>query len=96
LQRVLKVFASHADNIRKVTAFSQQDMLMDFYTTELAVPQLQIMLLLPAGTVTLLPGRIKLALLVKYFLAAYWGYILNVDLFLSIGSIDTLTAIYFG
>jgi hypothetical protein len=42
-----------------------------FYTTELAVPMSQMVLLLICTTVALLFGRIKLALLVNYLFAFY-------------------------
>lgn len=56
-------------------------MIMDlFYCTELAVPVAQLVLLLICTTVALLFGRIKLALIVNYLFALFWGYFLNRDL----------------
>jgi len=56
-----------------------------FYTTELAVPMSQMVLLLICTTVALLFGRIKLALLVNYLFALFWGYILNRDVLIGFG-----------
>ena len=56
-----------------------------FYTTELAVPMSQMVLLLICTTVALLFGRIKLALLVNYLFALFWGYVLNRDVLIGFG-----------
>jgi len=52
-----------------------------FYDSTLMIPAIQMGMLLSITTVTLLFGRIKLALLVTYLFTLYWGYILNKDLF---------------
>ncbi len=51
-----------------------------FLTMKVSVPLIQIALLLLLSTLALLFGRIKLALLVNYIFALYWGYILNEEL----------------
>jgi hypothetical protein len=51
-------------------------------STQLAVPSLQLVLLLILSTVTLLVGRLRLALFINYGFTLYWGYILNIDLFI--------------
>jgi hypothetical protein len=56
-----------------------------FYTTELTVPMSQMVLLLICTTVALLFGRVKLALLVNYLFALFWGYILNRELLIGSG-----------
>lgn len=56
-----------------------------FYSTELAVPVAQLVLLLICSTVALLFGRIKLALLVNYLFALFWGYFLNRDFLIDSG-----------
>ena len=54
-------------------------------STQLSVPLLQVAMLLVLSTVALLFGRIKLALLVNYCFTLYWGYFLNLDLFIEKG-----------
>jgi len=60
-----------------------------FYATELTVPLSQMVFLLICTTVALLFGRVKLALLVNYLFALFWGYILNRELL--IGSGETVS-----
>jgi hypothetical protein len=48
-----------------------------FYSMELSIPLVQMALLLILNTLSLLFGRIKLALLITYLFTLYWGYILN-------------------
>ncbi|MBW1769650.1 MAG: hypothetical protein JRJ17_00525, partial [Deltaproteobacteria bacterium] len=48
-----------------------------FMLAELTVPLFHIALLLALSTLALLLGRVKLALLVNYLFALYWGYIFN-------------------
>jgi hypothetical protein len=62
-----------------------------FYATELTVPLSQMVLLLICTTVALLFGWVKLALLVNYLFAFFWGYILNRELLIGSGE----TASYF-
>jgi len=56
-----------------------------FYATELSVPMSQMVLLLICTTIALLFGRIKLALLVNYLFALFWGFILNKDVLIGSG-----------
>lgn len=56
-----------------------------FYATELSVPMSQMVLLLICTTVALLFGRIKLALLVNYLFALFWGFILNKEVLIGSG-----------
>ena len=69
-----------------------------FHTTELAIPLFQVALLLMLGTLALLFGRIKLALLINYLFTFYWGYILNREhLFGSnLEKVGHFNALYFG
>ncbi|MBU0987740.1 MAG: hypothetical protein KKH68_10870 [Proteobacteria bacterium] len=71
---------------------------MEFlYATELSIPLFQILLLLVLGTLSLLFGKVKLALLTNYIFALYWGYFLNRDLLLeSMVKTEYFTLIYFG
>ena len=48
-----------------------------FYSAEVTVPIFQIALLLLLSTLVLLFGRVKLALLINYLFALYWGFLAN-------------------
>ena len=52
-----------------------------FLSTELSVPILQIVMLLVLSTISLIFGRIRLALLINYCFTLYWGYVSNLSLF---------------
>jgi len=65
-------------------------------TTELTVPLIQIMLLLSLSTSILIIGRIRLALLINYLFALYWGYVFNADLFNSLEKAGLFNSIYVG
>ena len=69
-----------------------------FYSTELSIPVIQIVLLLILSTLALLFGRTKLALLINYVFTMYWGYFLSVDKFADSGfqGVNTFSMIYFG
>jgi len=70
-----------------------------FYATELSVPMSQMVLLLICTTVALLFGRIKLALLVNYLFALFWGFILNREVLIGSGKLAShfiYTYILFG
>jgi uncharacterized membrane protein len=67
-----------------------------FQTTQLAVPLMQIMLLLSLSTVILIIGRIRLALCINYLFALYWGYVFNADLFNSLEKASVFNSVYIG
>jgi hypothetical protein len=69
-----------------------------FQTTQLAVPLNQIALLLTFGTLALLFGRLRLALLINYVFTLYWGYVFNRDLLFGVKleGLDYFSAAYFG
>ncbi|MCK4786647.1 MAG: hypothetical protein KAV87_23005 [Desulfobacteraceae bacterium] len=68
-----------------------------FYTTELAVPVSQTVVLLMLVTISLLFGRVKLALLINYVFVLYWGYFYNQDLLLNnVEGINYFLVFYFG
>ncbi|MFP4474143.1 MAG: hypothetical protein ACLFOY_01195 [Desulfatibacillaceae bacterium] len=71
---------------------------MEFlYKTELSIPLIQIILLLLFSTLSLLFGRVKLALVINYVFALYWGYFLNRDtVFGDTGTAPWFTPVYFG
>ena len=69
-----------------------------FMLAELTVPLFHIALLLVLSTLALLLRRVKLALLVNYLFALYWGYIFNRELLVGsdLEKLDHFTALYFG
>ena len=68
------------------------------YTTELTIPMYQVGLLMVLTTFGLLFSRIKLALLINFLFALYWGYWLNRENVIGTGipEIDAFTIGYFG
>ena len=68
------------------------------YTTELTIPMYQVGLLMVLTTLGLLFSRIKLALLINFLFALYWGYWLNRENVIGTGipEIDAFTIGYFG
>jgi len=64
----------------------------------LSVPLLHVVLLLVFNTLALFGGRVKLALLVNYLFALYWGYVSNRELFVGaeIEKPGCFDAAYFG
>ena len=50
-----------------------------FYSTELAIPISQMILLLFSSTLALLFGRVRLALMINYLFTLYWGYLYQKD-----------------
>ncbi|MFA4916071.1 MAG: hypothetical protein WC560_05300 [Syntrophales bacterium] len=68
------------------------------YSTQLAIPLFQVLLLLVLSTIALLFGRLRIALFTNYCFTLYWGYISNLDLFTKAGAFkfDTFTFTYFG
>jgi hypothetical protein len=69
-----------------------------FFSSEIAIPLFQFMLLLTLITFAFLFGYLKLALLINYCFAMYWGYILNVDIFTGKGDLilNPFTYVYMG
>ncbi|MDD5712762.1 MAG: hypothetical protein PHY31_08415 [Smithellaceae bacterium] len=66
--------------------------------TQLAIPLLQVVLLLTLTTLALLFGQIKFALLVNYCFTLYWGYLSNTALYSDTGAfvLDSFSISYFG
>ncbi len=72
---------------------------MEFFcVTELVIPAVQMALLLALNTLSLLFGRIKLALLITYSFTLYWGYVLNREYLMETGpeGMGGFVFIYFG
>ena len=71
--------------------------MLDFLTeTTLAIPMIQIILLMLFSTLTLLFGKLRLALLINYIFILNWAYILNQDLLLGIAptKFQYISAVY--
>ena len=68
-----------------------------FLNTTLAVPTIQIVLLLLLSTLALLFGKTKLALIINYIFTLYWAYFFNRDRLVGYGleKFDHITMIYF-
>ena len=67
------------------------------YSLNVSVPMSQIAILLVLSTISLLYGRVKLALLVNYLFTVYWGYFSNKDFFTNLtGFPEYFVYIYFG
>lgn len=68
-----------------------------FFTTELAVPLFQIIILLLFSTLSLLFGKVRLALLINYVFTFYWAYVFNRDSLMGMGlnKFDQYTLMYF-
>jgi hypothetical protein len=68
------------------------------YSTELSVPLFQIAFLLTLTTLSLLFGKIKLALLINYLFTLYWGFIFNKGVLFSStpGELTNFAFVYFG
>jgi hypothetical protein len=66
--------------------------------TQIAVPLSQVALLLGLSTLTLLFGRIKVALIINYCFTLYWGFFLNPNFLSDKGDliINNYTFAYFG
>jgi uncharacterized membrane protein len=67
-------------------------------STQLAVPALQLILLLILSTIALLVGFLRLALVINYCFTLYWGYAANFDLFIAqrVENLSGYTFLYFG
>ena len=65
--------------------------------TTLSIPMIQIVLLMLFSTLTLLFGKLRLALLINYVFILNWAYILNRDLLIGMDptKFQYLTTVYF-
>ncbi len=68
-----------------------------FFSTELAVPLFQIIILMLFSTLALLFGKVRLALIINYLFTFYWAYIFNQDNLMGLGidRFDRYKLIYF-
>jgi hypothetical protein len=65
-----------------------------FYSTELAIPISQMILLLFSSTLALLFGRVRLALMINYLFTLYWGYLYQKDVLFE-ASLQSIIYLYF-
>ncbi len=68
--------------LRKCSGRTQErrwSMLETLQSTYLSIPVSQVMMLLFLSTMALFFGRLKLALLINYGFALFWGYISNIN-----------------
>ena len=65
-------------------------------STQFTVPMSQIVLLLGIGTMALICGRLKLALLTNYCFTLYWGYVPQLSLLTDSSQFNKFTFAYFG
>jgi hypothetical protein len=72
-------------------------MLEYFLNTSLTIPIVQLILLMFISTVSLLFGKLKLALIVNYLFTLHWAYIANRDKLMSMNSenFELFSMIYF-
>jgi hypothetical protein len=70
------------------------DFLME---TTLSIPMFQIVLLMLLSTLSLLFGKLRLALVINYLFILNWAYILNQDFLISIAptKFQYISALYF-
>ena len=63
----------------------------------LSIPMVQLILLMLMSTMSLLFGKLKLALLINYLFTLHWGYILNRNNLMDMGfeNFQLFTFIYF-
>ena len=71
---------------------------MEFITdTYLSIPMIQIILLMLLSTISLLFGKLKLALIINYLFTLHWAYISNRDSLvgMDIENFGLISTIYF-
>ena len=75
-----------------------EDLMEFFYSTQVSIPIIQMSMLLILSTITLLFGKVKLALLINYMFTLYWGYGFGWEYLSKAGfsNLDHFTYIYFG
>ena len=75
-----------------------EDLMEFFYSTQVSIPIIQMSMLLILSTITLLFGKVKLALLINYMFTLYWGYGFGWEYLSKSGfsNLDHFTYIYFG
>jgi len=72
-------------------------MLEFMLNTNLAIPMIQLILLMLMSTISLLFGKLRLALIINYLFILHWGYISNRDNLVEMGfeNFELVSVIYF-
>lgn len=72
-------------------------MLSFLLDTHLSIPMIQLILLMLMSTISLLFGKIRLALIINYLFILHWGYISNRDNLAEMGTenFELVSVIYF-
>ena len=67
------------------------------FNTTLSIPLVQLILLMTISTMSLLFGKVRLALLANFIFTFYWAYFFNRDLLWGMGpeKFEYFTIIYF-
>lgn len=63
----------------------------------LAIPMIQLILLMLMSTISLLFGKLRLALIINYIFILHWGYISNRDNLVEMGfeNFELVSIVYF-
>jgi hypothetical protein len=72
--------------------------MIDFFlNANLSIPLVQLILLMLMSTISLLFGKLKLALLINYVFTLHWAYIANRDNLMAMGfeNFQLVSIIYF-
>ena len=72
-------------------------MIDHFLNISLAIPIIQLILLMLISTISLLFGKLKLALIVNYLFTLHWAYIANRDKLMDMSSdnFEMFSVVYF-
>ena len=72
-------------------------MLEFMLTTNLAIPMIQLILLMLVSTISLLFGKLRLALIINYVFILHWGYISNRENLVEMGfeNFELISIVYF-
>lgn len=72
-------------------------MLEFIINTNLAIPMIQLILLMLMSTISLLFGKLRLALIINYLFILHWGYISNRDNLAAMGAenFELVSIVYF-
>jgi hypothetical protein len=72
--------------------------MLDFFlNANLTIPMVQLILLMLMSTISLLFGKLKLALLINYVFTLHWAYVANRDNLIGMGfeNFQLISIIYF-
>ena len=72
-------------------------MLEFIISTNLSIPMIQLILLMLMSTISLLFGKLRLALIINYLFILHWGYISNRDNLVEMGAenFELVSIVYF-